>query len=328
MPRSEKQKLKLFYIIELFRKKTDEEHPITITEIIDYLAEIGISAERKSIYRDFEAMEELGFEIVQVHNKHFEYYLANRSFETAELKMLVDAVQASRFITKRKSRELIKKLENLATEHDAAELSSQVFVTNRIKSLNESIYYNVDCINCAISRDVKITFKYFDWSIKKQKQFRHDGRVYQVSPWSLVWNNEYYYLIAYDAFSYSIKHYRVDKMVNIALTEENREGKESFRNIDVAQYSQRLFGMFNGDVKRVTLSCSSELTNAVIDRFGTDVKFVPDECGNWFSVDVDVAISPVFLSWVFMFGGKVKIVSPTDVAEDLKIMAEGILQEA
>ncbi len=327
MPRSNKQKLKLNYVIEIMKKYTDEKHTITIAEIIEKLGEMGIKAERKSIYRDFEAMEELGYEIIQVHRKQFGYYLANREFETAELRMLVDAVQASRFITKKKSNELIRKLESLTTVYNAQVLQSQVFVTNRIKASNESIYYNVDRIHAAIQENSKIAFTYFDWDVNKRKVFRRDGEQYTVSPWMLIWNNENYYLIAYESETQQIKHYRVDRMMAIEMMEIRRDGRKAFSNVDVAEYSKKFFGMYNGDIVSVELCCDKEMTNAVIDKFGTDIKLVPQEDGEGFNVTVQVAVSPVFLSWVFMFGGQIKIVSPQSVASELVNMAEKFIKD-
>ncbi len=321
MPRSERQKLKLCYVIELFKKKTDAEHPISIAEIIDYLADLGIRAERKSIYRDIEAMEDLGYDVIPVHNKRFTYYLDSRVFETAELRLLVDAVQASRFLTKKKSNELIKKLESLASEHDAKKLNSQVFVTNRIKASNESIYYNVDSIHNAIQENSKIAFLYFDWDINKKRVFRRCGEKYAISPWALIWNNENYYLIGYDSEFGMIKHYRVDRMVSIDILPQKREGRNAFKEIDVAVYARRFFGMYDGEITTVTLSCSRNITNAVIDRFGSELKFRPRADGSLFEVDVDIAVSPVFYSWVFQFGGQVRILSPEWVSDGLKEMA-------
>lgn len=327
MPRSEKQKLKLYYVIDIMEKLTDEDHPISVGEIIDRLSAIGISAERKSIYRDFEAMESLGYEIIPVHNKRFRYYLANRRFETAELRLLVDAVQASRFITKRKSNELIKKLEGLTTVYDAEKLQSQVFVANRIKSSNESIYYNVDRIHNAIQANAKIVFSYFNWDLRKNKVYRRGGQSYHISPWALCWMNENYYMVGYETESQQIKHFRVDRMASISLTSESRDGKDKFKDIDMAVYAKRFFGMYNGDIDSVTLNCSKDLTNAVIDRFGSDVAFNVSDDGESFDVTVDVALSPVFYAWVFTFGGAVKIISPAYAADELKNMAKQFIGE-
>lgn len=327
MARSEKQKLKLYYIINIMEKQTDEDHPISVGEIIDQLADMGITAERKSIYRDFEAMENLGYEIIPVHNKRFRYYLSNRKFEIAELRLLVDAVQASRFITKRKSNELIKKLEELTTVYDAEKLQSQVFVANRIKSNNESIYYNVDRIHSAIQMNVKISFTYFNWDVKKNKVYRRGGAEYIISPWALCWMNENYYLVGYETESHKIKHFRVDRMSSIEITDEKRDGKNEFKDIDMAIYSKRFFGMYNGEITRVTLNCRKDLTNAVIDRFGSEVAFELREDGESFDVTVDVALSPVFYAWVFTFGGSIKIKSPSFAVEELTNMAKNFIKD-
>lgn len=327
MPRSEKQKLKLYLIIDYFKRKSDEEHPVSIVDIIDYLGGLGITAERKSIYRDINAMEKLGYEIVQVHDKKFRYYLANRKFELAELRMLVDVVQASRFITKKKSNALIKKLESLTSEYAAEKLQSQVFVTNRIKNSNESIYYNVDIIHMAINSNCCISFNYFEWDMNRRRKYRRRGKTYEVSPWALVWHNENYYLIAFDNMAQMIKHYRVDRMNNIESSDVSRSGEKEFRNVDIAGYVKKFFGMYGGEMTMVTLNCKRELANAVIDRFGTDIQFMPRPDSKSFDIEVEVAISPVFLSWVFMFGGGIRILSPTSAAEKLKEMAAGFLKQ-
>lgn len=326
MPKSERQKLKLCLLIDFFKKKTDAEHPASVSDIIDYLTRFDILAERKSIYRDIAAMEQLGYDIVAVHNKRFSYYLDSREFETAELRMLVDAVQASRFITGKKSNELIKKLESLATEYDAKKLHSQVFVTNRIKSSNESIYYNVDAIHSAIQENRQITFKYFDWDVSKRRVYRKSGGTYEVSPWALIWHNENYYLIAYDSSDELIKHYRADRMNSIDMTDKTRDGSNEFKELDVALYAKKFFGMYNGELVNVTLRCANEVTNAVIDMFGSDAEFMPNEDENSFNVTAEVALTPVFLSWVFMFGGRVEILSPDSAAEELKSMASRMLK--
>ncbi len=326
MPKSKNQKLKLYYIIEYFKRYTDENHPVTVSEIIEYLASLGITAERKSIYRDISAMGELGYEVIALHDKHFTYYLAERDFETAELRMLADAVASSRFITKKKSAQLIKKLTSLTTVYDGEKLDAQIFVANRIKASNESIYYNVDAIHNAISENSQISFLYFDWDKGKKKVYRRDGERYQVSPWALVWNNENYYMVAYDDREGEIRHYRVDRMMAIETVDVSRLGKAEFRDTDTAQYTKKFFGMYDGEIVAVTLNCDEDITNAVVDMFGTDAEFIPQD-DNTFNVTVELAISPVFLSWVFMFGGKVRVVSPDSVNEKLKETAKKILGE-
>ena len=324
MAKSEKQKLKLLYLKKIFEEKTDENHILTIAEIIDELKKYDISAERKALYNDIKLLQDFGLDIVSVRAKNYGYYLASRDFELPELKLLVDAVQSSRFITHKKSNELIKKIENLASSYDANSLQRTVYVVNRIKTANESIYYNVDSICSAISENKKISFKYFEWNTKKEKQLRKNGEKYVVSPWSLTWDDENYYLVAYETESDMIKHYRVDKMLNIDSINEMRDGKNSFKEFDMALYAKKVFGMFRGEEETVTLRCESELIGVIIDRFGKDITVFPDDDG-YFKVNVNVAVSPVFLSWVFEFGERMTIVSPRGVINRFKEMAQNIV---
>jgi predicted DNA-binding transcriptional regulator YafY len=310
MPKGTNQKLKLFYLIKIMQEKTDEDHALTMPEILKELEAYGVTAERKSIYNDFAAMEELGIEVVgeQV-GKTYYYRMVSRKFEMAELKLLVDAIQASKFITAKKSNELIKKLESLASHYEAGQLQRQVYVSGRIKTMNESIYYTVDYIHAAISRDAKISFKYFEWTAQKEKVLKHDGKDYVISPWALTWDDENYYLVAYDSQASLIKHYRVDKITGIKILEEKREGAESFKEFDMAIYSKSVFGMFGGKAEYVSLLCHESLAGVIIDRFGQDVVFLKRDCG-FFEINVSVVLSSQFYSWIFGFGDRMKIVSP------------------
>ncbi|MGN1414791.1 MAG: helix-turn-helix transcriptional regulator [Anaerovoracaceae bacterium] len=313
MAKASNQKLKMAYIARILLEKTDDEHGLTMGQLIEELRRYGVQAERKSIYDDLEALGILGMDIEKrTEGKRTEYYIASRTFELAELKLLVDAVQSSRFITKKKTETLIKKIEGLTSVHQARKLSRQVHVANRIKTMNESIYYTVDDIHSAISREKQITFQYFKWNVKMEREPRRDGKIYQVSPWALMWDDENYYLVAFDSEAGKIKHYRVDKMKNLTITEEKREGDEAFQNFDLALYSRKTFGMFGGEDVQVTLRCENEMADAVIDRFGQDIFLRPadDSC---FDVTVKVSVSPVFLTWVMNFGGKIRITGPEDV---------------
>ena len=229
MPRSSNQKLKLLYLLKILSEETDEQHYMNARELIARLGQYGIRAERKSVYDDLERLQEFGYDII--HTKTGEgsgYYLGGREFELAELKLLVDVVQASRFITLKKSRQLIHKLERLAGRNEAACLQRQVYVAGRVKTENESIYYNVDSIHNAITENKKIMFQYFQWNLKKEMELRHNGEMYHISPWGLSWNDENYYLVGYDSEDQMIKHYRVDKMLKIRMSDEPREGKKYF----------------------------------------------------------------------------------------------------
>lgn len=312
MARSEKQKLKLLYIMQLLIERTDEEHAVTTQEIIDYLQANDIASERKSIYSDIDLLILYGMDIIKIKERPGGYYLASRQFELAELKLLVDAVQASKFITSKKSGELIAKLETLCSKAEAKQLHRQVVVTNRNKAVNESIYYNVDMIYKAIAENVKIRFQYFEWSVNKEMKLRRDGSFYEVSPWILSWDDENYYLIAYDDRSREIRHYRVDKMLKIGLLNVAREGKAQFEHLDIAGYSKKTFGMFAGEEETVTLSCDSNLTGVMIDRFGKDVAMRKiDE--THIKARVDVAVSRQFFGWVTGLGAAVKIEAPERV---------------
>lgn len=317
MAKGANQKLKLIYLIELMMKKTDENHGITMPEIIAALEARDVTAERKSIYADFETMDALGFEVIgeQRGKQHF-YHLASRQFETAELKLLVDAIQSSKFITERKSNELIKKLEGLASEHDAKQLQRQVYVAGRVKTMNESIYYNIDAVHAAIGMNEQIRFQYFGWNVKKEMELRKDGAYYQVSPWALCWDDENYYMIAYDADAEKIKHYRVDKMLKIENVEQKREGKAAFQDTNLANYTQKYYGMYEGTVETVRLECRNELANVVIDRFGKDIMMIPADAEH-FTVNVNVAVTKLFLGWIFALGDGVKIIGPQQVLQQV-----------
>lgn len=324
MAKVSNQKSKLLYLMKIFWEKTDEEHPITINELIEELAKAGISAERKSLYRDIEILQNFGLDIIAERRKTYGYYLASRIFELAELKLLIDAVQSSKFITHKKSNELIRKIESLSSEHEANRLQGQVYVANRIKNANESIYYNVDRIHSAIGENSKISFKYFDRTINKDKQFRHDGAKYTVSPWALTWDDENYYLIAYETETDMVKHYRVDKMMYIDAVHEKRDGRKKFAEFDMALYSKKFFGMFNGSEETVTIRCDNSLAGVIIDRFGKDITLFPDD-ENHFKVNINIAVSPMFFGWVFNFGDKMTIISPRGVINKFKEMAQSVI---
>lgn len=315
MPRSANQKLKLLYLMQLLLQRSDEAHPLTVQQMIDELARRGIGAERKSIYDDLEALRVFGLDIVQARGKTTGYYVGARDFELPELKLLVDSVQSSKFITHKKTLSLIKKIESLASAYDAQLLQRQVYVRNRVKSMNESVYYNVDEISNAISQDKAIRFRYFDYTVTKERRFRRDGARYEISPFSLMWDDENYYMIGYDAEACMLKHYRVDKMTDISAAEQSRSGKEAFGEIDMPQYSKKVFGMFTGETVTVRLRFAEHLAGAVIDRFGRDVMITAAGDGR-FSVSVDVAVSPQFYAWLFAFGTEAEILSPESVRDE------------
>lgn len=313
MARQDNQKLKITYLMKIFSEKTDNDHGITMPEIINALDGYGIHAERKGIYSDIGYLNDYGFEIeARQVGKGTEYHLVSRSFQLPELKLLVDSVQSAKFITERKSRELIKKLETLCSEHEAKQLNRQVYVQGRVKTMNESILYNVDTVHSAINNNNKITFQYWNWNVDKKMEMRKDGALYKVSPWGLSWDDENYYLVAFDDAEKKIKHYRVDKMLHIDEIDEKRDGQDSYKGIDMADYARKTFGMFGGEVRTVTLECENSFAGVMIDRFGKDI-FIRKTDENHFSFSVQVAISGQFLGWIMGLGDKVKITSPDDV---------------
>lgn len=318
MAKGANQKLKLLYLMKILMEKTDETHGITMPEIITALEAYGVSAERKSIYSDLENLNLYGLDIIgEKVDGHFRYSIGNRQFELAELKLLVDSVQSAKFITAKKSNELIKKIESFGSKYEASQLHRQVYVSERVKTMNESIYYNVDLIHTAIGSNSKITFQYFQWDVNKKMVLKHNGERYELSPWALTCSNENYYLIAYDSKEAKIKHFRVDKMLKINITGEKREGRESFNQFDMGIYEKKMFGMFTGEEQSVKLLCKNYMAGVIIDRFGKDVVMnkVDDE---HFTANVKVVVSIQFLSWVMGLGEGVKIAGPENVVELMK----------
>ncbi len=315
------QKLKLFYLYDILKERTDEDHAIGMSEIIKALDAYGVHAERKAIYNDIQVLNLYGADIQgEKIGKAYQYRLLSRDFEMPELKLLVDAVQSSKFITGRKSGELIKKIEGLASNYEAKALDRQVFVAGRIKTMNESIYYNVDNIHRAIADDVQIRFKYFRWTEKKEQELRRDGADYVVSPWGLVWDDENYYLIGYDAGREGgIRHYRVDKMKDIRITEDKRLGAAAFGDRNMATYTEKRFGMYDGEVLKVTLLCKNEMAGVIIDRFGKNVPMIRIDKDH-FETKIDMAISPIFLGWVAGMGDGIRITGPDEAVKQMTDM--------
>ena len=327
MAKQSGQKLKLLHLNKYFLKNTDENHTSSMNDIIAYLESIGISAERKSLYDDFEQLRSFGTEIMSEKTKDGTgYYVADRLFQVSELKLLVDAVQVAKFITDKKSRELMRKLESLCSTHEAAELSRQITINGRIKSMNESIYYNVDKIHTAIAGNKPIKFKYFDYNENKERVLRHDGETYNVSPYVLNWDDENYYLIAFDHKDKMIKHYRVDKMLEISLCDGIRLGKREFEEKDVSMYSGKVFNMFGGKSSKVCLEFDKSLCGVVIDRFGKDVFMRQSDNEGKVYVYCDVVVSPNFFGWLFSFGDKVRIETPAQIKDEFKDYCKKVME--
>lgn len=322
MAKSVGQKLRILYLMKIFLEQTDENNLITANELISQLAGYGVTAERKTIYDDIDTLRQFGLDIIMEKSKTYGYYVAGRDFELAELKLLVDAVVSSKFITESKSLELIKKLESLVSLHDAGKLRRQVHVHNRVKSMNESIYYNIDALYEAIIDCKKVSFEYFDYNIKKERIYRKNGAKYTVSPAALLWDHENYYLVAHSAEHEGLTHYRVDKMSNIKKLDEPLNA--AVKNFDPSGYSKKVFGMFGGEEKIVKLRMDNSLIGVVIDRFGKDVVMIPDG-ERHFTVSTRIVLSPVFFGWVFQFGDLCEVLSPQILKDELKDRAEKFL---
>ena len=320
------QKLKILYLMKILLEETDETHCLGVQELITELERYGITSERKSIYSDLETLSSYGLDIQKVKDKHTKYYVGTRDFELAELKLLVDAIQSARFLTTKKSNELIEKLKKLASKHEGLSLQRQVFVANRPKSINEQIYYSVDTLHEAIAQKKRVRFQYFDYTVEKEKSFRKEGNFYYISPYSLLWDDENYYLIAYYEKYNNFVHYRVDRMNQVEIVDEPREALCEGQSFDVAEYAKKTFSMFGGEDERVELTFHKELVNQVLDRFGAGISLRALDSDH-FAVSCQVKISGTFFSWIAQYGEKVKIQSPQEVKEQFIGFLENILKQ-
>ena len=318
MPKSDNQKLKLLYIRDYLERNSDNQHPVTAQELIDMLARHGIACERKSIYSDIRALQDFGIDILNQRGKNGGYYIGSRNFELPELKLLIDAVQSSRFLTEKKSRELIKKLCQQCNRFDESLMHRDVVIDRRVKSMNETIYYNVDSIQDAISQNLQISFRYFDWGIDGNRIYRNKD--YKASPYGLCQDNENCYLLAHSP-RHGVTHYRVDRMTDIILSDEKRVPCPELTEARLVEHANQLFQMYSGSQTSVKLRFHRSLTNVVFDRFGHDVMLIPDG-EEHFTFLVDVAVSPMFLSWVIGFGNKARIVYPQSVADECRRLAQ------
>lgn len=316
-----RQHLKLLYIAKMLYEKTDEEHPISIAEMIKGLAEEGIGAERKSIYSDIDCLKEFGLDIITVKDKCNRYYIASRQFELPELKLLADAVCSAKFLTEKKSEQLLHKIESLAGVHDGMLIERQVVVVDRVKSMNEQIYINVDAIHKAINEGKQISFRYFDYSTNKQKVYREGERV--CSPYALTWNDEKYYLVSYYLkYPDNYTNFRVDRMSNIRILDE--PVLKSPHELNISEYLNSTFSMFSGDTVEAVLKFDKKLINPVIDRFGINADIVNLDIDH-FKIKVNIKAKPPFFAWLFQFGKQASIISPESLKEDYKKMLTEVI---
>ncbi len=306
------KKLKLLYLAQYLHRQTDEQHPKTLQDMITYLAGCGISAERKSIYDDIHLLQDFGMDIQTTKGKSFGYFLGERDFQLPELKLLIDVVQASPFLSRSKSMDLIGKLEMLTSRHGARQLRRQVYVMNRVRTSNEALYYAVDGINAAINDNRKISFRYFDWTVDRQKAYRHGGEAYVTNPVALC-VDRHYYLVAYDEALSEYRHYRVDRISNLEVLDTPRISLP--QDFDLGAYTKTIFDMYNGETITVRLQFEKKLLNAMIDRFGSDAHMhaVSDDL---IEVSAPVETGPTFYGWLFQFGTQAKLLSPQSAVSD------------
>lgn len=328
MPNQAKQKIKLLYILEVLLEKTDEKNCLSAQDLIDYLAEKDITVERKTIFSDIQTLKEFGIDIgVSKSINNSGYYVISRDFELPELKIISEAILSSRYISAKKSKELIKKLSSLVGPSERKMLEREVFVSGRIKTENESIYYNVDILHNAMMSNMEITFSYLEWNIKKELVPRKNGKVYRVSPWALTVKDENYYLIAFDANAKNIRHYRVDKMKDIhPVLRSSRLGKEEFSGCDIGEYTNKNFGMFSGEADIVTLVCPEDKIGIIFDRFGKDID-VRKLKGNKASCRVKVSVSKQFFGWLCGIGPEIQITMPESVRNEYLKYLENIVAQ-
>ncbi len=314
---------KLLYLAKLFKEKTDEEHTVGVNDMIEYLARQGIHAERKAIYEDLELLREIGMDIVHVKTKTHNYYLGQRDFELPELTLLIDVVQASPFLTAKKSMTLIRKLTRLASEAQAGRLRRQVYVLNRVRTQNEQLYYNIDGIHEALNENKCIQFRYFDWTANGKRSYRHGGKYYTECPAALCVDRNYY-LITYRQEEQKFIHFRADRISALRVIEQERPDLPE--DFDPASYVRNIFDMHSGDTQRVTLRLERRLLNAAMDRFGREAAYLENPDGT-VNVTAEVEVSPTFLSWVLCFGSAASILSPDSAREGLQKLARDALAQ-
>ena len=319
--RSQNQRLKLFYLLDYLLEQTDETHTVKVQEIIDYFDNhYKIPVEQKTVCSDLHLLDEYGYE-TQYDGRTRGWRLVEREFDTQELQLLIDSVQASRFITQKQAKSLTEKLKAKASRFDRVLLDRRCYVPNRVRSVNDSIFYHLDDLHTAIANDWQITFKYFYFTPKKQKEYYK--KTYSASPYALLWSDNNYYLLAYEGGK--MKHFRVDKMDGIDIVYQKREGKDAFKELKLTERSLRVFAMFSGEVKKVKMRFSNRMANVVIDRFGQDIVMYPDD-EKHFTIHTDIEVSPQFYGWLCGLGKAARIVAPAEVVEEMGNYVKGIAE--
>lgn len=312
------QKLKLLYIRDYLLENSDEDHPVSVAGLIAYLKSRNIFVERKTIYDDIAQLQLYGDDILMKKGKYGGYFYASRSFDLPEIKMLVDSVQVSKFLTESQSLELIKKIERLTNKFEAGDLHRQVVVHNRVKTEQTGIFNNIDHISNAINGNHTVTFKYFYYNMQKKPEYKNNGVKYEISPFCLLWEDENYYMLGYDPAAGKMKHYRVDRMKNVSAGGNPRQGQELYEKIDISSYNKKVFNMYHGDEKKVRIRFDKGLVNVVLDKFGQNTSIIPDRDGESFTITVDVDVSMQFYSWLIGLSGQCEVLEPQEARDELR----------
>ena len=316
-------KARLLTLVRMLYEKTDEHNSMNTFQILEYLKSQKIHSNDKTLRRDMKLLSELGFDVIVEHSKPNRYYIGDRGFDLAEVKLLIDAVASSRFVTERKSRELGEKLAKLASENQRPQLIRHIHATNRVKSDNPENFYNVDIVNEAINNRKKIAFKYTEYNRYKEKVFRNSGEVYELSPYALFWNEDFYYVVGWSEKHNNVSVFRTDRLSKVEILAEDAVPEPKEFNLE--DYSRKVFEMFDGEEVDVVLECKNEFMKYIIDRFGEDVDTDPIS-RTTFEARVRVALSPTFYAWVFTFEGGIRIVSPEKAVEDIVKMAKKLVK--
>lgn len=318
-------KARLLYVLKLLEQYSDEEHPLTTVDLLSMLMDqYGISTHRITLKTDIETLQSFGVDIEVINSSQNKYYISNRLFEIPELKLLIDAVESSKFITEKKSEVLVSKLTSLVSEHQSKQLKRNLCTTDRIKPDNELIYYIVDAINEAINIGKKISFLYFEYNVKKEKKLKNGGKPYILSPYSLIWNGDFYYVVGFSEKHKDVGVFRVDRILRTPIITD-KDAVPQPEDFNVADYTKSVFQMYGSEECEVTLRCDNSLMKYIIERFGEDVQTTAYDMTS-FRVIVDVELSPTFYGWVFGFGGKVQILTPENAKREYREMLETALE--
>jgi predicted DNA-binding transcriptional regulator YafY len=323
MAKSAEQKAKMMLIYKMLYEKTDENHNMTVNDMIEELSGSGIKAERKSIYNDLKVLKDMGYDIIGIKSRTYSYYMGSREFQMPELKLIIDAVVSAKFLTAKKTKDLVEGLCKLTSRTMKKELVSNTGAYNRNKSTNENVYYNINSINEAITKNAKIRFSYFDYDIKKNKVYRGVKGKYKVSPYTLIWEDENYYMICYYD-RYNITQFKVDKMESIEILREKID-PEKKKEFNLAAYTKPMFNMFKGDPVKAEILFDNSLLNVVFDRFGLDIN-IKEVDRKHFLACVDVSISPTFIAWLFTFSDKAKVLSPKSLVDEIETTISKLAQ--